>query len=343
MALTFFSDLRKAIADPDVAIDLGTANTRLYASGRGLIADEPSIVKMRSDTGAIEAVGISAAFSFRSANHAFVSPLSSGVVKDVKAATALLTPLLKRARRIGLIRPRVLACAPTDACEEEREALIEATRRAGAAAVVLAPEPLAAAIGTGMDVTSDHAQMIVDIGDGVTDIAVIRSGELVVTDAARTACSDLTRAVQWLVADRYGVELYQREAELLIRKVGASRKRQHPASPYIVAGDDFRTGQLRRVGVTGQEVAMAIDPVLKTIVSAIGQSVRKLPPEFSCEVIESGIRLTGGGACLNGITDLVAAETRLEVSAARDPMRAVINGARQMLAVGVTTNLWLHT
>jgi rod shape-determining protein MreB len=308
-----------------------------------MIADEPSIVKMRADTGRIEAVGISAAFSFKSAEHAFISPLSSGVVKDVKAAAALLAPLLRRARVTGLLRPRVLACAPTDACEEERAALVEATRRAGASSVVLAPEPLAAAIGAGLDVSSDHAQMIVDIGDGVTDIAVIRSGELVVTDAVRTACSDLTRAVQRLVANRYNVELYQREAELLIRKVGASPNRKHPASPYIVAGDDFRTGQLRRVGVSGQEVAATIDPVLKTIVSAIGCAVRKLPPKLSCEVIESGIRLMGGGACLTGITELVAAETRLEVATAKDPMHAVINGARQMLAVGVTTNVWMHT
>ncbi|HYE76236.1 MAG TPA: rod shape-determining protein, partial [Blastocatellia bacterium] len=187
MALKFFSEIRKTIADPDVAIDLGSANTRLYAHGRGLIADEPSIVKMRSDNGRIEAVGISAAFSFKSANHAFISPVSSGVVKDIKAASALLAPLMRRARGIGLIKPRVLACAPTDACEEERAALIEATRRAGASAVVLAPEPLAAAIGVGMEVELPHAQMIIDIGDGVTDIAVIRSGELIITDAVRTA------------------------------------------------------------------------------------------------------------------------------------------------------------
>jgi rod shape-determining protein MreB and related proteins len=342
MTPTFFSRLRKSIADPDMAIDLGTANTRLYAHGCGLLADEPSIVKLRADTGAIESVGISAAFSFKTPDYAFVSPLSSGVVTDIKAAAALLSPMMRRARRLGLLKPRVLTCAPTDACEDERAALVEATRRAGASAVAVAPEPLAAAIGIGMDVSSEHAQMLVDIGDGITDIAVIRSGELIITDAERTACSDLTRAVQQLVARRHGVELYAREAEQLIRKVGAAGRRL-PASPYVVAGDDCRTRQLRRVGVYGQEVAGAIDPVLKTIVSAVGRIVRKLPPEISCEVVESGIRLTGGGACLSGITDLIAAETKLEVSAAKDPMRAVINGARQMLAVGMTTNLWMQT
>lgn len=342
MALKFFSEIRKTIADPDVAIDLGSANTRLYANGRGLIADEPSIVKMRSDSGRIEAVGISAAFSFKSTDHAFISPVSSGVVKDIKAAAALLTPLMRRAKRIGLIKPRVLACAPTDACEEERAALIEATRRAGASAVVLAPEPLAAAIGIGLEVELPHAQMIIDIGDGVTDIAVIRSGELIITDAVRTACSDVVRAVQKLVLERHNVQLYHREAEQLVRKVGAMPKSKYPSFPYIVAGDDCRTGTLRRVGVYGQEVAKTIAPVLQTIVSSVGKAVRKLPPEISCEVVESGIRLTGGGACLSGISDLIAAETQLEVVTAKDPMRAVINGARQMLSVGATTNLWTH-
>src|SRR5215813_12100689 len=137
---------------PDLAIDLGTANTRLYARGHGLIA-------------------------------------------DIEAASSLLKFFLSRAQRLGILRPRALACAPTDACEEERAALIEATRRAGASAVVVVPEPMAAAIGADLDVSSPYAQMVVDIGDGVTDIAVIRSGALVMTSAVRTACSDLRHSV----------------------------------------------------------------------------------------------------------------------------------------------------
>jgi rod shape-determining protein MreB len=287
--------LRKAFADPDIALDLGTANTRLYARGQGIIAEEPSIVRMSTDTGKIEEVGVSAIFSIKDKQHSLVSPLRAGVVADVKATTALLTPLLRRGRRMGILKPRVLVCAPTDACEEERAALVEATRSAGAAAVALAPEPLAAAIGGGLDVTAEHAQMIVDIGNGVTDIAVIRLGSLVGTDAVRIACSDLTRAVSELVTERYSVNLYQNEAERLVRKVGAT-KQQNLSSLCIAAGDDSRTRTLRRVNIYGHEITAALDPVLKKIASAVNTALRNLPPEIACEVIENGIRLTGGGA-----------------------------------------------
>ncbi|HZS08113.1 MAG TPA: rod shape-determining protein [Blastocatellia bacterium] len=340
MFIPMLSNVRRVLADPDVAIDLGTANTRLYARGRGLVADEPSIVKLRPDTGLVEAVGARAARkSVYGTAPGVVAPLRAGVVADVGAATALLTPLLRRVRRFGMIKPRVLACVPTDARENERDAVIEATRRAGASSVALAPEPLAAAIGSGMDVSSEYARMLVDIGDGVTDIAVIRSGSLVTTAAIRTACSDLLRAVRRSVAQRHGVELYQREAERLIRTVGAG-SRKNSLFPYIVAGADCQTGLLRRVPVSGQEVAEAINQVIAKIIGFIGRTVRELPPELACEVIESGISLTGGGACLRGVPDLIAAETSLAVYPARDPMRAVINGARQMLAVGAVTGLW---
>lgn len=341
MPLSFTSCVRKAFADPDIALDLGTANTRLYARGQGIIAEEPSIVRMQTDTGKIEEVGVSAAFSIKDKQHSLVSPLRAGVVADVKATTALLTPLLRRSRRMGILKPRVLVCAPTDACEEERAALIEATREAGASAVAIAPEPLAAAIGGGLDVASEYAQMIVDIGDGVTDIAVIRLGSLVITDAVRIACSDLTQAVYDLAAARYNVRLYQKEAERLVRKIGAT-KQPNLFSSYIAAGDDSRTGTLRRVNIHGHEIAAALHPVLREISAAVVAALHNLPPEIACEVVENGIRLTGGGACLPGMTNLIAEETLLPVKPVKEPMRAVINGARQMLAVGEVTNLWAH-
>ena len=175
MSRSITAGLRKFVAPPDLALDLGTANTRLYAVGHGLIADEPSMIHVQPETGAVEAVGARAAWLACHDPYAnSVSPLHAGVVVDVEAATSLLKPFLQRAQRLGFFKPRALACAPTDACKEEREALIEATRRAGASAVVVVPEPLAAAIGAGLDIASPYAQMLVDIGDGVTDIAVWR-------------------------------------------------------------------------------------------------------------------------------------------------------------------------
>src|SRR5262245_64323369 len=227
---------------PDLAIDLGTANTRLYARGHGLIADEPTLIKIQPETGAVEAVGARAARLSKLDRFAYaVSPLHAGVVADVEAASSLLKFFLSRAQRLGILRPRALACAPTDACEEERAALIEATKRAGAAAVVVVPEPLAAAIGAGLDISSPYAQMLVDIGDGVTDIAIIRSSTLIQTSAVRTACSDLQRAISQMVAFQYGVLLYPPEAERLTHLVGAIQDCDWEEL-YITYGTDLLSG-----------------------------------------------------------------------------------------------------
>ena len=340
MFSTITSGLRGFFAAPDLAIDLGTANTRLYANGHGLIADEPSVIKLQPGTGMVQAVGARAARLAKLDPYSpAVSPLHAGVVADVDAATSLLTPFLKRAQRFGIFKPRALACAPTDACEEERAALVEATRRAGASAVIVVPEPLAAAIGAGLDVASPYAQMLVDIGDGVTDIAVIRSGTLITTYAVRTACSDLRHSISQMVAVRYGVLPFPREAELLMQRIGASTDAEEDRL-FLTAGTDMLSGLPISLLVSSCDLIAAIQPSLDTIIEAIHRTVRDLPPRTSCEVIENGICLTGGGAQLEGISDRLATATSLNVHAAKDPMRAVINGARQMLQVGVATNIW---
>lgn len=332
--------LRKLIAAPDLAIDLGTANTRLYALGHGLIADEPSLIRFQPETGEVEAVGAHAAWLANVDPYSpSVSPLHAGVVADVEAASSLLKPFLKRAQRFGLFKPRVLACAPTDACEQERSALVEAARRAGASDVYIAPEPIAAAIGAGLDISSHYAQMLVDIGDGVTDIAVIRAGNLILTSAVRTACSDLRNAVSEMVSYRHGVLLFPQEAERLMHLIGANFDYSQEEL-LVAAGTDWLTGEPLQLCVSSYDLNEAIEPVLDTIVDAIQTTVRKLPEETSCEVIENGICLTGGGAMLQGLPERLAAATSLEVRVAENPLMAVINGARQMLDVGIATDVW---
>lgn len=332
--------LRKLVAAPDLAIDLGTANTRLYALGHGLIANEPSLIRVQPETGEVEAVGAQAAWLANVDPYSpSVSPLHAGVVADIEAASSLLKPFLKRAQRFGLFKPRLLACAPTGACEEERAALVEAAQRAGASEVFIAPEPMAAAIGAGLDIASHYAQMIVDIGDGVTDIAVIRSGNLILTSAVRTACSDLRNAVLEMVSHRHGVHLFPQEAERLMHLIGA--KFDYDQEELVVTtGTDWLTGEPLRLCVSSHDLNEAIEPVLDTIVEAIHSTVRKLPEETSCEVIENGICLTGGGAQLQGLPERLAVATSLDVRIADNPMMAVINGARQMLDVGIATDVW---
>lgn len=306
-----------------------------------MIADEPSVIRIRPETGSVEAVG-SRAVRLTAGGHddgSAVSPLRAGVIEDIDAAASLLRPLFKRARRLGLIRPRVLACAPTDACDDERAAIVEAAGRAGAGSVRIAPEPLAAAIGAGLDVSSPYAQMIVDVGEGVTDIAVIASGTVICSSAIRTACGDLHKAVRRAVVDRHKAMLYLDEAERLTRTVGIVKADARPAT-FDAVGLDCRTGREVRVKVQNHEISKAIDPGVSTIVQAVRQAVSDLPTTTSCEVIESGICLTGGGARLPGLADRLAGETSLDITPAADPLRAVINGARHMLAVGSLTGLW---
>jgi rod shape-determining protein MreB len=325
---------------PDLAIDLGTANTRLYARGHGLIVDEPTLIKIQPGTGVVEAVGARAARLSKLDQFAYaISPLHAGVVADIEAASSLLKFFLSRAQRLGILRPRALACAPTDACDEEREALIEATRRAGASAVVVVPEPMAAAIGAGLDVSSPYAQMIVDIGDGVTDIAVIRSGALVKSSAVRTACSDLRHCISQTIAFRYGVLLFSDEAERLMRSVGASRDYERERL-FLTVGTDLLTGEPMSLCISSHDVVESVEQPLETIIDAVQKAVRELPLEASCEVIESGLCLTGGGAHLQGLSERLAKATSLNVRVADDPMRAVINGACQMLKVGIATGIW---
>ncbi|MBK9313057.1 MAG: rod shape-determining protein [Acidobacteria bacterium] len=340
MSLSFVSGLRKWVAAPDIALDLGTANTRLYANGHGMIADEPSLIKIKAETGAVEAVGAKAARSNKNDSNSYsISPLHSGVVADIEAASSLLEPLFRRAHRFGILKPRALACAPTDACEEERAALVEATQKAGASSVVVVPEPLAAAIGAGLDITLPYAQMLVDIGDGVTDIAVIRSSSLITTSAIRTACSDLHHAVSHMVSFRHSVLLSPKEAERLTLMVGALSDFDEDAV-FVTYGTDLLAGGPVSLYVSRNDIVEALEPVLDTIVGAIQHTVRDLPLKTSCEVIENGICLTGGGAKLRGINSRLAAATSLDIHTAKDPMRAVINGARQMLQVGVATGIW---
>lgn len=339
MLQSVFSQLRKVVADPDIAIDLGTANTRLYAQGRGIIADIPSAVKVNSNKGNVEAVGKSALPPVKNDSGSYsILPLRGGVIKDLDAATHLLTPLLHKAKRFGLIKPRVLACAPTNATDEERAAIVEATLRAGASKVKLAPEPLAAAIGAGLDVSSPYAQMLVDIGDGVTDIAVIRSSSLISTAATPIACSDIHRAIQDMMLAHYNLSISLSEAERLTQKIGVL-----PAKSQLlekISAIDSKTGKNTIAEIKTEVISQAMSPVINKIVTIICDVVRDLQIEESCEVIESGICLTGGGACLPGMSALVARKTSLDIKLAANPMHAVINGACQMLSFKATIGFW---
>jgi rod shape-determining protein MreB len=277
----------------EVALDLGTATIRL-ASGRSQLIEQPSRIDNRR-------------------------ALRDGVVVDCETAIELLKPLLDRARMFGVLKPRVVACAPSDANKHERQSLIDSVLRAGAASVAVIPEPLAAAVGSGMDVSSPYAQLVVDIGEGVTDCAVIRSGRIGATCANRVGCGRMRQSIVALATHCGSAGFCDADGDALLRACGVARSPDLPGS--VLA-------------------AVAVQPVLEEIGDTVDSFLRDLPAEVGCEIIESGICLTGGGALIPGVPEYLEERTGIGLTVGSAPRDAVVEGARAMIPVIISLNEW---
>lgn len=290
---------------PEVAIDLGTANTRVTSTRSGLVESESSV--------------------------AGNLPLRHGVVVDIHGASQLLAPLIGKASGRRRANPRALVCIPTDANADEREALIAATMEAGARAVAIVPEPLAVAIGAGVDIGSCYANMLVDIGDGVTDIAVFRDGDVIRTSSLRVACSDLRLLVgDWLTWHRR-VTMPQAKLDAIVRTA---------CRPDIADSFEFRIAGVTGRPVTAADVRTLIDTTLDDIASFVTSFFVRLPDSEATEIIENGIVVTGGGASLPRCVARLTHHLRLAPEIPADPMHAVIAGARTLLTGPKAGELW---
>lgn len=292
---------------PDLAIDLGTATTRV-AGGRDGIRHRPSISRD-------------------------IRALDGGVIVHAGAATEVLRPMIRQRRGATILRQRVLACAPTDVTPLERNSLQNCILAAGASSVIVVPEPLAAAVGSGIDIGCKYAKFLVDFGDGVTDCAVIRDGQIVASVAERVGCSDLRKAVKRFVENASGLILAEAEAERLLGKVGFSSDGSEPCG-----GD--RDGESARYLVSVADLHAELRPVFERMLAPIKILLRDIPAAIGAEIIEDGIFLTGGGALVPGILAAVAAENSIATRIVADPLGAVIRGAWTMLAFAATLNLW---
>lgn len=280
----------------DVALDVGTATTRVAIGLHRLIEHPSETIVKRA--------------------------LRGGVVVDGEAAVAFLKPLLAQVRVFGVVGPRVLACAPSDVKRNERKLLIESIVKAGASSVVVIPEPLAAAVGAGVDVSSPYAQMVIDIGEGVSDCAIIQSSKILATCAVRSGCARMRREIVQAV-ERNGSAISDGEAEDLLRSHGVA-----------VTG----SGSLGFVGLT--HPAAAVEPVVEVILGTIDTFLRGLPHSLGCEIIDSGIWLSGGGALIPGIRERLEERTGISVRTVGNPLYAVIEGARVILPVVTALNQW---
>lgn len=331
------SIFRKIIAQPNIAIDLGTANTRIYSCEPEMITEEPSLVQnIRQDINSNNPDTYIAYLNSKLASF----PLRGGVIVDVDSAVKLLKLLFKRVHK-GLRRPASLACAPTDTSIKERKLLAEAILTAGSSHVAIIPEPWAAAIGAGIDPTLPSAQLLLDIGEGVTDMAVIRKGNIIFTSALRTACFDLHKAVRTAIISRYRVFVYPSEIETLTHKIDTILLgKEFPLETIKVKGIDIIKRREVTIMISNKEIVSAMEPVISKILRMIDTSLKKLPGDVYHEILESGICLTGGGSCIKGIDRIISLKTNLKVKIAPDPVHAVIKGAIQTLQYWEQKEFW---
>jgi rod shape-determining protein MreB and related proteins len=312
----------------DMAVDLGTANTLIYVRGRGIVLDEPSVVALNVNTGQIVAVGADAKRMIGRTPGSIlaVRPLKDGVIADFDVTERMLRYFIQKVhKRRYLAKPRIIVAVPSGLTGVEQSAVKEAGRQAGARRVYIFEEPLAAAIGVGLPVNEPVGSMVVDIGGGTTEVAVISLGGIVTSESIRVGGDELDQAIITFAKKEHSLMLGERTAEHIKVSVGSA----FPAAdePEVeIRGRDLVSGLPKTVVITAEAVRRAIDEPLRTIVDAVRTTLDKCPPELAGDVMDHGIALTGGGALLRGIDDRFREETGLPIHLADNPLQSVVLG-----------------
>lgn len=342
----------------DVGIDLGTANTLLWVRGKGIVIREPSVVAVHKKTKKVIAIGSEAKKMLGKTPESIetIKPLKGGVISDFDATTAMISKFFEEIHEVGKIspfalsRPRVVIGIPSSVTEVERRAVWEAAMEAGAREAHLIEEPMAAAIGEGVSVFAPTGKMVVDIGGGTSEIAVISLGGIVVSRSLKTAGDEMDRALGHYIRLKHGVLLGEKTIEELKIKLGsayehsAKRKTQNSKQENkdalakvegekmaVVRGRDIETGLPKSLRITEVEVREALSPVLSKIVDAIAQVLEESPPELTSDILEQGILLTGGGSLLYGLDSLIIERIHIPVILSEDPLTTVVRGTGKVL------------
>jgi rod shape-determining protein MreB and related proteins len=312
----------------DMAVDLGTANTLIYVRGRGIVLNEPSVVALNVSTGQVLAVGADAKLMIgrTPGNILAVRPLKDGVIADFDVTERMLRYFIQKVhKRRHLAKPRIVIAVPSGLTGVEQSAVKEAAHRAGARRVYIFEEPLAAAIGAGMPVNEPTGNMVVDIGGGTTEVAVISLGGIVVSQSIRVGGDELDQAIIAFVKKQHMLMLGERTAELIKISIGSAFP-EADESQAEIRGRDLVSGLPKTVVISAEEIGRAIDEPLNVIVDAVKTTLDKCPPELAGDVMDRGIALAGGGALLRGMDDRLREETGLPVHLADNPLESVALG-----------------
>jgi rod shape-determining protein MreB len=316
----------------DLAIDLGTANTLVYRQGEGIVLDEPAVVAVRADSGAVLAIGEEAwqLLGGESGNVLAVRPLRKGTMTEFETTRAMIGVVIRRSMTVRFPRPRVLVAVPSMSSEVERRAIEDAIKAAGVRQVTIVEEPLAAAIGAGLPVHEPVGHLVADVGGGRSEMAVVSMGGVVSGRSAAIGGFDLDRAVQEYIRQEYGVAVGETAAEEIKIGIGSAFPTQS-GKRAVVIGRELDTGNTIEIKVTEEEVRKAIGPPLRGIVEAARSTLAEAPPELTHDVLETGMYLTGGGALLRGFDLLLAQECEVPVHVVERPLETVVVGTGRML------------
>jgi len=313
----------------DLAMDLGTANTLIYLRGKGVVLNEPSVVAINQDTHQVIAIGQEAKNIIGRHGHRIVTirPLRDGVIADFEVTSIMIKYFLAKVlKRRQMVRPKLVVAVPTGITAVEKRAVIEAAEQAGARQIHLIEEPMAAAIGTGLPIDRPYGNMIVDIGGGTTEVAVISMFTVAYSESVRVAGDEANESIlRYMQRDRQMI-ISEVLAEMVKMKIGTAVPLEQPVAMEIT-GKEILTGIPRTFTVTDEEIREAMREPIMAIVESVKRALEKTPPDLAADIHERGFWLAGGGALLQGLDVLLQEITRLKVNIADDPLTAIVRGA----------------
>jgi rod shape-determining protein MreB len=319
----------------DLAIDLGTANTLVYVKGKGIVLSEPSVVAVRKndrDRSRVLAVGREAKMMLgrTPGNIVAIRPMKDGVIADFEITEAMLRHFIRKVHnRRSLIRPRIIICVPSGITPVEKRAVRESAESAGAREVYLIEEPMAAAIGAGLPITEPICNMVVDIGGGTSEVAVISLAGIVYSKSVRVGGDKMDEAILQYIKRTYNLLIGERTAEIIKTTIGNAFPGE--VESMDVKGRDLVSGIPKIININSDEVRLAIQEQIDVIIAAVKTALEQTPPELAADIVDRGIYLTGGVALLKGLDDLLKQETGLPIKIADDPLTTVVLGSGRAL------------
>lgn len=316
----------------DIGIDLGTASVLVYIKDKGVVLQEPSVIALDQNTNKFLAVGEEARqmLGRTPGNIVAIRPIKDGVISDYEITKRMIKYFVEKTKNKGLMRPRIMVCVPSGITGVEKRAVLEATREAGASKAHLIEEPIAAAIGAGVDITEPDGNMIIDIGGGTTDVAVIALGGIVVSKSIKMAGDDFDEAITRYIRKKYNMMIGERTAEDLKLSIGTAYKRTKEVYEEI-RGRNLLTGLPMTVKISSDEMLEALAEPIAEIVETVHSVLETTPPELASDISNKGILMTGGGALLYGIDKLIQEKTQIETKVAEDPISCVAIGTGKAL------------